>query len=66
MLTHLVVGKYLCYNCAFFMENIEENICRSFSMLLKLVLTATVFLLIGCFIFGGAKSLEKLRVRYLS
>lgn len=63
MLTHLVVGKMLCYKCAFFMENVEENICRSFDMQLRLMLNAAVFLMIGCFIFGGAKSLEKLRVR---
>ncbi|KAK6284897.1 hypothetical protein POUND7_003849 [Theobroma cacao] len=35
---------------------------RSFDMQLRLMLNAAVFLMIGCFIFGGAKSLEKLRV----
>lgn len=34
------------------------------SLQLKLMLTAAASLLNGCFIFGGAKGLEKLMVRF--
>lgn len=43
----------------------ENKICRLFKVRLKLMLTAAAFLLNGYFIFDGAKSLEKLMVRYL-
>ena len=38
--------------------------CRLFNMRLELMLNAVAFLLSGYFIFDGAKSLEKLMVRY--
>lgn len=46
-----------------FIVNMEDDKCRLFIMLFKLMLNLDTFHVDGCFIFGGAKSLEKLMVR---